>query len=474
MKPNRLTKDLGSGLIIALSFFVVSVLAQPATAHALGGTAANAVIKNSVTANYKDASGTNSFTANAYTLVTVSLVRSAVLVGTSAGFPAGSTLTVNSGANAVYNYYTLNSQSNGADSPKLIGTLGALPAQLSAESATYTLYRYATSTWGAGTTLGTVTTTTPTSYSVPLGATSAEGWNSGTSTLTIPGGVWGTSGLTVGTAVTVGGVGPFYIASLVTAGSAATAGAAEVQGGITLGTMSGGPALSALTAANTVYTTVGEYVYIGVTITGNTTGASQGTVADSISTTDSTGGNATAAVSNSTIVNGTAAMTLTKTVFDCGASAYNAASPCSGSATNANPGDVLEYTVTVINPVGSGTTGPMSGVNLTDHVPAYTSLVTYPATYASGGVVTAQSTSSTNVFCNANNGGTAFGIEIKGTGTSNVSYGQMTYGSGSATDATYAGSNILFYLGTGSAVGTGGTLVPAATTYTFQYRVQVK
>jgi uncharacterized repeat protein (TIGR01451 family) len=150
------------------------------------------------------------------------------------------------------------------------------------------------------------------------------------------------------------------------------------------------------------------------------------------------------------------------------------AAPCSGSAVNASPGDVLEYTVTVINPVGSGTTGPMSGVTLTDHVPAYTALVHYPTTYASAGVVASATTSSTDVFASANNGGSAFGIEIKGSGSNNVSFGQTTYGSGSATDATYAGSNILFYLGTGSAVGTGGTLAPAATTYTFQYRVQVK
>ena len=113
-----------------------------------------------------------------------------------------------------------------------------------------------------------------------------------------------------------------------------------------------------------------------------------------------------------------------------------------GATATGNPGDILEYQVTVTNASGSATS-----VVVTDAVPAYTTLVESAGNFAA-------------VF----NGAIVVDITTVNTDTEDTAVA-----SGDAT-GTAAGSAITFYIGTGNTNSTGGTVV---TPYSIVYSVTI-
>jgi uncharacterized repeat protein (TIGR01451 family) len=143
--------------------------------------------------------------------------------------------------------------------------------------------------------------------------------------------------------------------------------------------------------------------------------------------------------------------------------------PVWGATAVANPGNILEYRVTV-----DATAGLASQVVVVDPIPAYTTLVNWLAAtgYGATGVGQPDGTGvAANVFAQISDGTNTVTVTIDATDSETQPGNPTETGFGRAA-GTVAGSNLTFYVGDQSAFGTGGR-VNTATNYTIVYRVKV-
>ncbi|WP_136523956.1 hypothetical protein [Geomonas ferrireducens] len=378
-------------LFAVLALSAVAAAAVPATA--LANTSAGAKVVNVVEVTYSDTSGNNKFTAAASTTTTVNLVQSALNAttapsnGTVGGLGCLGTVDTVSGG-TVSAIYALSATANGADTYTL--TMGDNTPSTTANVTDITR-TYTTLTYNGG-----VETVNPGSRilgsAIPVGVSAAD-------TLLFPGG--SLSGFEQNDIVLVevaegsGKVKRAYKVLAVTPGSPATydnndgvtgytTGALsdakpEVKGSLKLGayenttvTLNGStftfggnsiaPAFTTPATAPTMGVPVGEMVLVKVDVKAS---------ASSITNDGLVGYTLTA-------TNGTKSTDLT-----CTASFYkrsqlsiqkqvrNTAGGVWGGTATGNPGDILEYKITVKN-IG----GQAAKVSIKDAVPAYTTLVT--------------------------------------------------------------------------------------------------
>ncbi|NVN99366.1 MAG: hypothetical protein HXX17_08585 [Geobacteraceae bacterium] len=425
---------------------------ERADAAPLNQAAANATILNRITVTYKDTANA-SYSQTASATVTVLLQKAALNVTTL------SDLTVNAGSAALYQYYSLTSTANGTDNYQITPTFSAA-SNLSAQTLDYAVYRY-NGTAMAATNTGTQITTatgTNTLSNVAIGSTIGIAWD-GTSKISVPFG--SLNGITTNTLLMINGKGPFVVTGTSTGTAPANPGAETTPATITIAAFAGltgvsaGPALTTLSSSDIVGQTIAERVYLQVTVNGTITasgtGTGNGTIIDTIGTKDSAGTSPSTNLTNTTTFKGTQ-LTISKKVANC--TSTGASCGTYAATATALPGEILQYQVTVQN-LGAG---DASVVSIGDAIPNYTSMVAV-------GTTTLLAADTDNfATINANN------IQVGGTGTAGVGYGKLTYG---ANPRSQAGNAFNFYLGTGSAVGTGGTLTGGGSVYTIIYRVKV-
>ena len=384
-------------LLAALAITVLAAIGSPGTATA--NTTANSTILNVVTVNYKDAGGTNSFAANASTIVTVNLVKAAL---DPSGAPTGANGTpgltcLASGSYAsgstVSSLYALTATANGSDTYNLAiaDNSPSTTANVTSVTRAYSTLDYqglnpvanpATRILGSAIPTAVLNANT---LEFPGGALAGFAVNDIVIVQTTAGKkAFLVTAVTVGTAPVFSHVG--NVAYTDATGAFTTP---EVKGTLTLGayadqtitlntpndtTFGGGgtaPAFTTPATAATLGVPVGEMALVKVSITASTNTALDGDVGYTLTSTDSSAGNPSTITCT---VGKFKAPTLTimkqaRNVSTAGAFAATAIG---------NPGQILEYKVTVTN-----TGGQASQVNVADAVPAYTTLVT-GLTYGSG------------------------------------------------------------------------------------------
>lgn len=457
-------------LAVTLALAALATLSQPC--QVMAATTADSTLLNVVRVDYKDAGGSNSFAATASTTITVNLVKSALATylppaagtGTPSGLscpPAGS---FDSGSTASF-LYALGAKANGDDVYTLSKSIGAT-VNVNNVTVNMEVLNYAgggaVSIAGGGTpfTFGSA---------IPVGV-------SGTDTLLFPGG--SLAGFAANDIVLVnlstGGVKAFLV-DTVTVGSAAShsnggntfqtatgATTPEVQGqlklkaypdqSVTLNgttfTFGGNVTPAFNTNAPVTGEPVGELMLVHVTVQASVIGTADGTVPYTLSTTD--GSNPSSITCTAGNFKGVS-LQIKKEVRNV------TSSGAFGANASGNPGDILEYRVTV-----DSTAGMASQVTVTDAVPAYTTLIA-GSTYGTegGGDIFAQiydGTNTVNVTMNAADSETQPG------GTTETGYGKAA--------GTISPSAITFYVGDDSTNATGGK-VNATTDYSIIYQVKI-
>jgi len=455
-------RPLWAALTVVASLFLALLITAP---QVQANTGAGATILNTVLINYNDAGGTQAYTANASTYVTVNLVQATLTLkgrpissatGTSNPLPAGQ--TIDSAATATY-LISLTSNANGNDLYNLSNTVGSI-TNMTSQTVTYQTVKADGST---------VIATAPSN--VNIGASVIQAAGSGF--IKIPGGSLAVAGLT-GASLSDGRVlvidGKDYLISSVAAGNApsnthtganaysdAGTATAEVYDTINL--------VANPTGANVAFTgsgvnrgdTAEEQVLVLVTVTGvvGSNHTTPGTVPFTLTAASNTVPADTANTGAITTTFNVSTVTVTKTV------ANNTTAPGVYAANvTGKPGDILEYKVVVNNPGGTA-----KSVKASDSVPVYTQLVC-----GSGALGTTVCTGTgTDIFATISDGTTTTSIQYGG-GTALTS---PNVGTGQA--AGYAETSALnFYFGTTGSYtnGTGGTVIANAT-YTIIYRVKM-
>jgi len=404
----------------------------------LAQTAADATILNVVTVDYSDASGSSNFQATASSSVTVNLVEAAATLsgrptvgspGDTAAIPPE--LTVDSGTIASY-LFAITGNANGNDIYDLSAAIDAV-SNVSGQTVTSQLVAADGTTAVGGANPATVT----------LGGsvvTAVTGLNS----LEFPGGTL--TGIAVGDVVVVGGVD--YEVSAVTAGSAPShdnaGGVAHVDAGITTSEVVGsltlianpsgaGPTANPAFGAALVGAVVAQQMLITVDVTAVTTVAgTDGTVDFDLSVNPDGDPVLIADLQDQTTTFTAVNLSIQKDVRNVTAGSAFAAT------ASGDPGDVLEYQLTVTNNGGNAT-----AVIVTDTVPDYTTLVSN----AFGGTNFGQVTL---------NAGAAVDITVASNDDVNE---DVTVATGNAAGAA-AGSALSFYVGAANsdASDTGGTM----------------
>lgn len=476
-------------LLATAALAAAAALGAPRSAEAAPvGTMADAKIVNVVRVDYTDASGNNSFAATASTTVTVNLVKSSLATyappAAGTGIPAGlvcpPTGSYTSGSTVSY-LYALASKANGDDAYTLTKSIPAT-SNVSAVTVNMELLDYQGAN-GVAIAAGPGTASTFGS-ATPVGV-------SGTDTLLFPGGAL--AGFAVNDIVlvnlTTGGVKAFLV-DTVTVGSAKSHDNAgntdhtdigttinETQGSLKLkpypdqtvalnGTTFnfGGNVTPAFnTNAPVTGEPVGELKLVHVTVQASATGSADGTVTYRLDTTD--GSNTSNLECTSGNFKGVS-LQIRKTVKNI---TLNDASYA--ATTVANPGNILQYQVTV-----DATSGLAGQVVVSDTVPAYTTLVTHTAgNYgANDGNAAAN-----NLFAQISDGTNTVNVTLDPTDSEVQPGGATETGFGKAVDivpgtATIieAGSGLTFYVGDTSTNSAGGS-VSTTTNYTIIYRVKV-
>lgn len=477
-------------LIAALAITALGAFAAPGASQAAVGTTADATLLNVVRVTYTDASSTQNFEATAKTTVTVNLVRSPLVASApptaangNPAFACPAPYSIDSGS-AVSYLYALTASANGDDSYNF-----AMPvptgSNVVAPTAASVSWRFLDATGAAGAAnpanrvMGAAT---------PVGikgtANAAE-----KATLLFPGGAL--AGFEDGDIVvvnqTTGGKKAYLVDGAPVVGSAAshTAGTktngvivsgmvdvAEVKGEMKLkafplatialnapgDTTFGGTATPDFSANPFVVgEPVGEMILVKVTATAtvNVFGA-DGTVTYSLDSTDGLGGS-TASLPSVACPAGNfqgVGLTITKEV-------RNASVDPAGTffaARTGNPGQFLEYKITVQNAKGKA-----SAVRVTDAVPAYTTLV------AGSSYGTAGSAAATDIFAKADkNGGAPVNLTVQ-----NSDNEDATIVSGNGTPGSVqAGQTLTFFVGNGNTNAAGG-LVDNASVYHIYYQVKI-
>ena len=501
------------GLCAALAITALAAIGSPGTASA--STTAGATILNVVEVDYKDATGLGTvYTAAFSTSVSVNLVKAGLSITTppnSAAIPGF--LCADEGSYASGDhfiaYYAMTATANGQDTYKLSLT-NQIRHFASSETTLYSLLNPYDASQAAAPT--SAATTRILNSAIVVGT-------SGSDTLLFPGGSLKTNG-TNGPAngglapndvvvVDFGGVKTAFLVKAVTLGNAATfpnngatpatTGNAtqivpEVQDKVqvqaflndSLGFGSGaaGVAPDFTHTAPAIGTVVGQMMLVKIDITAitNTIGSGNDAYVDyTLTTTDSATGNPQYVGSGgSNICDGgyflTTQLSIVKAVRNVtrGDASFL-------PATTSNPGDVLEYQVTVNNPGGQATLSSVA-----DNIPPYTKLVTYTGVYGTGATF---GTTAGN-FATISDGVNAVNLKADGTTSAQPASPAPIVGYGTAAGFT-ASSLLKFNLGQGSSSSVGGT-VPSCSdltkntvlqctsptyswrgTYTIKYAVQV-
>lgn len=399
----------GRTLLGALALVILAAFVAPQVSHA--NTAANAIIRNTVTVNYDDAGGTPQTAVTDFVDVTINLVEATPALN------APTDISITSDLTAVYNY-TLTATANGPDTYDLsVSSISDSAGFTSASTATLS----APSLNLGGTTVATAVTVnvaSDTTITVPSDGASGGPVN----------------GIQVGDVVVLGG-----FAFTVNAVDDTNGGTPNSTSTITVDFNGNTPALS-------VGDVIGEQQTFTVTVDpGNINATVDQTVDVDINARDDASAQAAATDSSLTTVQ-VAALTLTKTA----------------DVANAAPGDIITYTVTIDV---AGTTA--TSVTAADAVPAYTTLVTGVGSYGP----TDGTGLAAHFFAQISDGTNTVDLTVDNTDSEGQPIAPIETGFGNAA-GTAAGSALNFYIGDTSDNSTGGT-VATTTTYTIEYKVMV-
>jgi len=446
--------------IMALFALTLAWLPQ-ANASVTGG----AVIENVATVTWED-SAANPYNADAYTQVTVNTVAAAVVLsgvptnaspGTGTATPTGQTVltgstatylyavTANTNGSDVYNFRTPNTGADGH---------GRDPGGDVNVTATPTV------SWQLMAPDGTTTVGAADPASVTLGGAIVESVPAANQ-LVFPGG--SVADFAVGDIVVING-NDFEI-SVISANNAPDHGTttAETQATITFVANSNrvGATAPDFTGATPVAVgdIVGEQQLFRITVTATVSPATAtGTVRHDVYLDTAVGTNVAQLQDTNTTFEPLPTVTITKLVRNLSGGGFAATG-------TGNPGDILEYQVTISN---SGSTA--EAVVVTDPVPAYSTLVTHNAAYGDG--------LGGNIFAEVTDtNGTGTAVELT---TSNADDEDATRASGDAT-GTAAGSTLTFYIGgnsiNASTATTGGDVRDAVANptdvFVILYQVQI-
>lgn len=377
-----------AGLILA----AVAVVGLPVSASA--NSTAGTTIMNKVTVSYTDAGGLNPFSADATTIVTVNLVKapltlSAAPSGNAApGLLSCTSVATSYASGSTINFlYAMRANANGPDTSTNL-SMANTPNSVNNVTVAYSVLDYqginpvanpATRVFGAAVPIAVVSDTV---LQFPGGALAGFAVNDLVAVQTTAGvRVYLVTAVSAGTAPVYSHVGNVAYTNL---GSMTTP---EVKGTLTLGawgvqsitlngaaTNFGGTPAPTFASTNpaTLNVPLGEMMLVKVDVTASTNSATDGTVDFTLTATDSLGANpATAPCTAGTFK--APSLSIKKE-----ASNFSLTPGVFGATATGNPGQILEYRVTVTN-----TGGQASLVNVSDNVPSYTTLVTN-ATYGSG------------------------------------------------------------------------------------------
>lgn len=465
-----MSKTTHALLAIILALAALATICQPTQATA--ATTADATLLNVVRVDYKDAGGTNSFAATASTKITVNLVTSALATylppAAGTGIPGGLVCppagSFDSGSTASF-LYAVAAKANGDDDYTLSKSTGATTnvnnVTVNMEVLNYT-GGGAVSIAGGGSvfTFGSA---------IPVGV-------SGTDTLLFPGG--SLAGFAANDIVlvnlTTGGVKAFLV-DTVTVGSAPDhsnggntfqtgtgSTTNEVQGqlklkaypdqSVTLNgstfTFGGNVTPAFDTNAPVTGDAVGELMLVHVTVQASVIGTADGTVQYTLTTTD--GSNPSSITCTAGNFKGVS-LQIKKEVRNV------TSSGAFGANASGNPGDILEYRVTV-----DSTAGLASQVTVTDAVPDYTTLIAGSAYGIAGGG---------DIFAQISDGSNTINITMNAADSEAQPGNPVETGFGKST-GTAASSPITFYVGDESTNALGGK-VNSSTNYTILYQVKI-
>ena len=450
-----------AALAVVASLFLALLITAPGVQANIG---VNATILNTVQIDYKDASGTTGYSANATTSVTVNLVKA---MSTFSGRPTvgspGKTAacppnqTIDSGTTQSY-LIALTANANGGDTYSLNSNI---PTH--SNMASYSV------TWSTRQNDGTTLITGSSPSSVVLGASVIQANTA--STISIPGGSTLASRIQTNAAgfkvLVVNGVD--YIVDSITPGTTPSnthVGATpyndlgvatpEVLDVISLSKNPSGANVNPNFTVNALIGTVAaEQILIRLDYTG-VVGLTPGVdgVVEFFMTSD------TGATScHITTTFHASNLMVEKFVRNCGPTGGT----CGSYADHAtgNPGDILEYKVVVDNQGASSA----QAVKATDAVPTYTTLQCYSGTYPASMASCGPGAKFATIF----DGTTYRGITVDN--SDNECLTIPVVGAGDANNYI-EGSTLHFYMGAGCSNSAGGT-VAAAATYTIYYRVKM-
>ena len=474
-------------LLAALALTALAAAGAPGTASA--STTAGTTILNVVTVQYTDITAANSFSAAASTTVTVNLVKAGLSITTPPS-AAAFAQTFNCLAKGDYASgstfsapYALTATANGQDTYSL--SFSSVASDASSSSATYSLLNADASTMAEA------------PASVILNSAIVVG-NDGIRTLFFPGGSLkdGTqNGLKENDMVVIdyGADGKAaYLVEAVDLGSAATPSQGEDRDSVTLkaflnnslgiGDANNAPDFSV--AAPAVGTVMGQMALVKIDVTAVAAAKDvNATATYTLAASDGDGNNTqyVGTGAGNTCPAGDFLATKLNILKQVRNWTKNSGGAFAATALS-DPGDVLEYLVTVRNEGGQA-----NATTVSDTIPSYTRLVTYATSY---GVGAANDTA--GYFAEVSDGsGNSVGLTIDASGelAAQPAAPNPVVGYGKATGVA-AGQQLNFYLGHGSTSSAGGT-VPSCSdatkntqalcvapetwrnTYTIMYRVKV-
>jgi len=428
---------------------------------------AGATILNTVRVDYKDAGGLTSYSADASTSVTISLVKAGLTLsgrptsgstGKTAAVPSGQ--TPSSGQTASY-LIALTANSNGGDTYSLSAALSNASG-LTGQTIAWSTIRpdgttQITGSNPASVALGAsvIQANTATTISIPGGSLATaiiQDYATGYKVLVVNGVDYVVSGISgAGVAPSNTHVGNTYYNTTGTA-------TAETLIVITLGKNASGANVDPSFTINALIgQQVGEQILVKVDVQAScSTPGVNGTVDFNATTTSSGGGNSVSLASAITTTYTANNLQVRKNVRNITKSGSFAA-----TATG-DPGDVLEYQIEVNN---AGSTAATT-VSALDAVPVYTKLAC-----GSGALGTTVCTGTgTDIIATITTGSNTSLITYQ---SSDNECGGSPANVGAGDAAGYAaGSALHFYLGTGCTASAGGSVAGSAT-YTIVYRVKI-
>lgn len=452
--------------IIGTLFVLMSLAGMMWTPLASANATADAVILNVVTVNYDDASGTSSFSATASSSVTINLVEAAVTIsgrptvgsqGDTAAQPAELTggSAIASGTTGTY-LYAITSNANGDDAYNTAGTAIDAVADVANQTVTFQTVDPDGSSnpaaMGASITLeaGIVVSVPAVNQLTFPGNTMTNITGAGDEIIVFDGVdylVTATSGAgNVGSHDNPGGV------------AHADVGVTTTETQVTLTLAANPDGANVAPAFDNVGNTddgklARQQVLLLVSVFADANNPPANGFVDFDIVIDPNASPASVADQTTEFI--VVALTITKEVRN-----ESLAGAFAATATG-DPGEILEYRVTVTNAGGDATV-----VIVDDAVPSYTTLVTHTAAYgdqAAGGIF-AQVTDM---------GGAGTSVDITSAADDDE---DGVRGSGNAAGTT-AGSAMLFYIGAGNAdsTNTGGTVTSTspADSFTILYQVQI-